>query len=243
MLKQAFELWITPEFERRKSAGLIGSDFVLQSAQVLFPDDGAPKVRFNEEVKGFLQVRTARAVQKGQPVFADDIADFVGLDLLEEDLNFGHFTLIEHHDNWVILFDFNRNKQHASELVAEQFTNVAAHCFANGYFGPFIDNLFSACELLAKARLITTVLKRGSAQTHGHIHSTINSWRKLGNVGSEFVDLFNELSRARVPARYTGQASNAAFDASHVELTRKEIAILRSRFLPKIEAQEAAQNT
>ena len=65
------------------------------------------------------------------------------------------------------------------------------------YRAPFIDNLFNACELLAKARLITIIRMR-DVGSHGVIHSTINSWRKLGNVSDEFVDLFNKLSQARV---------------------------------------------
>jgi hypothetical protein len=239
-LKDAFELWITPEYERRKTAALIGQNFRLSSAQVLFSDEGAPLVRFNEEVRGVIQVRAARAVNAGDPVLTADIADFVGMELLKEERDYGHFTLIQHHDKWVMLFDFSRNRAHASDLInlAAEFISVAEHCLAAKFPGPFIDNLFSACELLAKARLITVVLRKGS-RSHGHIHSRINSWRKLGNVGGEFVDLFNQLSTARGGARYQARFLDGVVVESSLQIARKEAEVLRARVAPKIAALAA----
>ena len=60
---QAFALWINPEIERRKAAGLIGETFSLSTAQVLFGDEGPPIVRLNEEVRGKLLVGVARDVK------------------------------------------------------------------------------------------------------------------------------------------------------------------------------------
>lgn len=235
-LKQAFELWITPEYERRKAEGKVSGNFRLMTAQVLFSDEGPPIVRFNEEVRGLIQARAARNIAKGDPVTTEDVADYVGMELLKEDRDYGHFTLIQHHEKWVMLFDFSRNKAHASDLVAlaSQFINVAEYCLKAKYLGPFLDNLFSACELLAKARLVTVILKKSSSHSHGHIHSTINSWRRLGNVGDEFVDLFNQLSRARVPARYRGQFFEEIINHASLQTARKEAENLQGRFAPRI---------
>jgi HEPN domain-containing protein len=106
-----------------------------------------------------------------------------------------------------MIFDFQTNKGKAANLVrlAEEFLDTAKFAASNGKNGPLIDNLFSCCELLAKARLITYAEEKRLG-SHGAIHAKINRWGKLGNVDGKFVELFNELSNARSKARYNADS-------------------------------------
>jgi len=98
-------------------------------------------------------VRISKPVQVGDNVSFDDIEKFEALQLDEEEADAGHFTVIRRNDGWVMLFDFQRNKRKACELVelGEQFLAVAEYALSNNFLGPYIDNLFSACELESPA--------------------------------------------------------------------------------------------
>jgi hypothetical protein len=228
-LRQAFKLWITPEIERRVNAGTLTLPVDLQAAQVLFHEGRHPEIRLNNEVRGSPLVRISKPVQVGDNVSFDDIEKFEALQLDEEEADAGHFTVIRRNDGWVMLFDFQRNKRKASELVelGEQFLAVAEYALSNKFLGPYIDNLFSACELLSKARLITADQTR--LKTHVAIHSKINLWQKLGNADSKFVELFNELSNLRPSVRYGGSQNISLEADGAVGHVRAEIARLRFR--------------
>src|SRR5215475_9103569 len=107
----------------------------------------------------------------------------------------------------------------------------AEHALARQHFGPAIDNLFSACELAAKARLITSAAMSSEVRTHGTIHSGINQWGRLGNVDAEFVEMFNKLSRNRGAARYAPNKIDLSglINADMISKARAEIAELKLR--------------
>ncbi len=48
--RQMSELWIQPELEARRAAGLIPADFVLQRCLILLPPNAKPVVQFNDEI-------------------------------------------------------------------------------------------------------------------------------------------------------------------------------------------------
>jgi hypothetical protein len=129
-------------------------------------------------------------------------------------------------------FDFRQNKAKASHFVklAEEYCAVAAHAMSEHHLGPAIDNLFSACELVAKARLITEAAQRSDVKKHGTIRAGINRWGTIGNVDREFVETFNKLSNARNSARYTaGGDLSGLVDADMITKARAEIMQLRDR--------------
>jgi hypothetical protein len=238
-LTQAFRFWITPEIERRRNAGEIDEGFILTAAQVLFGDGGPPTVRLNGEVQGFLQARGVRAVEAGEPVRSEDLAEIVGMELMDGDRDSGHFTIFRQGDAWALTFNFNRNRQYATDLITlgEQFVRTAEFCKSERLEGPYIDNLFSACELLAKAHLITTALDK-RARGHRLIANTINRWRSLGNVGDEFVDLFNKVRDLRPRARYAPDSLEVLSNAdADLKIARAEIELLRERYSPKWAAE------
>lgn len=209
VIKNVFEIWFTPEIERRKAAGLIG-DFVLMFAQALFPEDGANQIRLNDEVRGTMMVEAQRDATLGEQALMADLECIRSFELIEEEMDCGHFTVVRRgaSNRWMISFNALAGRRKAAGLVRLEseflFTSKAAA--AGGHVGPAIDNLFSACELLAKAELIMHRFEAAKSKKHGAIHSAINRWGQLGNVHPQFVRTMNRMGNLRSAARYEGTA-------------------------------------
>jgi hypothetical protein len=231
-LRQMFNLFIGPEIDRRVAAGLLTTQFNLEKAQVIFDGDKSPQVRLNDEVRGSMLVKVSKPVEIGDPIGVADITEVDRWELDIADADCGHFTVIRWAgDNWQMLFDFQRNKRKGADLVslAEQFLATAEFAFSKGHSGPYIDNLFSSCELLAKARLMTAAAQN-DIDSHKTIHSKINLWKKMGNVDGKFVTLFNELASARSVARYSaGKYLSIQSETDAVDCVRDEVALLKWR--------------
>lgn len=201
--KQAFELWLTPKIEKRIAEGRWQRGQWMRIAQVLFSDD-ATVVRLNDDVKFSAKVDPSTPLIPGAALIVEDFKRIrmTQIDLLDEDADCGHFTVVNM-GLPQILFDFRRNKLSAKQLLdlAEQFLNAAKFSMKEGHIGPFLDNLFSSYELVAKSILITSMLTN-TEKTHGVIYSAINKARKTGMINSDFVDIFNKIRELRIGARY-----------------------------------------
>jgi HEPN domain-containing protein len=230
-LLQMFKFYVEPEIERRRSGRLLTEPFILARAQVLFFEGRSPEVRLNDEVKIALLVRAPRAVQKGEAVSLSEIEHIEGSELDLADSDAGHFTAVLLNNNWLMFFDFRRNKRKASALVkrAEEFCAMAEHALSERFAGPWVDNLYSACELLAKARLITSSAESSDVKSHGRIHSEINRWGLLGNVDRKFVETLNKLSNLPTSARYKGDDISQHVSPEMVATARAEISELKIR--------------
>jgi HEPN domain-containing protein len=206
VVRQAMEFWIEPEIERRRAAGTVREDFALAAAQVIFdPEADEIEVRLNDEVKAAVLVEAKRDVAKGEEITADEIAAYKDIILTEDDPNAGHITIVPHQEHWGLAFDFRRNAAHIGAHVdrARQFLDTAAWARQEGKVGPFVDNLFSATELMAKGLLIWMPdEKLLRAKSHGLIHDRFNYERKMDNVDPRFAKLLNDLAGLRRPARY-----------------------------------------
>lgn len=206
LLAQAFELWFNPEMERRATAGLLGDDFALYAAQVLFPPEGDNRIRLNDEITGVMVVAAHRAVERGEHVTLSDLAGVQRYELDDTDLDCGHLTIIQRGKSWMIDFDFLSGRAKAADILrlADQYHAAAIVCVQRALDGPAVDNLFSACELAAKAELILHRSSAVKAKTHDPLKSAINAWGKLGNIDPAFVSIFNALGQQRADARYNG---------------------------------------
>jgi hypothetical protein len=107
--------------------------------------------------------------------------------------------------------------------LAKQFLSAATHSADLGHAGPAVDNLFSACELASKARLILHRSPAARSKKHGTVGAAINQWGRLGNVDVAFLDLFNRMSNARSPARYDAAASPDSPAPSDFEIVKQEL--------------------
>jgi len=205
-MRQAFDLWINPEIERRRKAGRLARNFGLHAAQVIMNVDAdAPDVRLNEEVRAVLKVRANRRIEKGEALTAADFNDIEGIELTDVDPNAGHLTLLLHKGFWHLEFDFRYNAARISEHVkaAEEFLGGASHALGQRDLRVFVDNLFSAVELAAKGLLLMQPDKSVLvARRHQAISAKYNLWSKLGNTERRFADLLNRLPDLRSSARY-----------------------------------------
>jgi hypothetical protein len=228
-LVHMFQIAFTPEIERRIAAGLIDDAFFVNVAQLITRDGGKQEVRFNDEVRGVGRVRVNQPVQKGDPVPFSDLAGMENFDVEEVELDCGHFTMFYSNPGWRIFFNFNTGRAKSFGLIerAAEFLAAARYSAEQGHAGPAIDNLFSACELLSKARLILIRSPAVQSKSHGSIGSAINAWRKLGNVDAAFVDLFNRMSNEREGARYTGSKEVAPPSIEEFELVATELQLLK----------------
>ena len=204
-IRQAFDLWIIPEVERRRSDGLIGEGFELHKAQIVFSSESdSPIVRLNDEVKATLTVRVNRPIAEGEAVSGRDFDEILGASLTAEDHpNAAHVTLVRHRDAWVMAFDFRYNGARIADVVdaAREFLACAAFAVEQGHRRAAVDNLFSAAELTAKAILLQ-LPDSDPLATHTYIKSKYNRWGGFGNADGRYVDLLNRLSHLRKPARY-----------------------------------------
>jgi len=212
--EQAWANWVSPEIEARREMGRLPAGFELRAAQIIFsPDAEAPAVRLNEEVVAVARVKIEGPIEKGQAIFENQIQDIESVDLTDSDSDSGHFTLLRVQDHWHIAFDFRRYATHVAQMVklAGQFLDTATQALASDSVPAFVDNLFSAVELLAKAQLVLNGGHDPGSRKHSAIHSYFNMWGKLGNTRTEYVRLLNDLAKMRPKARYMVDA----FTLSH----------------------------
>jgi hypothetical protein len=157
LMRQAFEVWINPEVERRRQKGALSTQIELVAAQIVFHSERPVEIRLNDEVRAKAQVRLNRSVEKGEAVRVEDLADILNVELTGEDVNSAHTTLIRTEpDRWVVTFNAQYNRQRAKVLAsaADQYIQMAELALGNGFYRAFVDNLHSALELAAKAQLI-----------------------------------------------------------------------------------------
>lgn len=205
LLRQIFDFWVNPEVERRRTAGTLSSGFTLLGAQVIMNIGEPIVIRLNDEVRAAFQVIANTDVAKGEQFHWDQVKQITDFRLTDEDPNAGHFTICWTGKGWLIFFDCRYNAAKAGELLkaADEFIVAAGHAREQGHARAFLENLFAAAELTAKARLILLpdekILK---AKTHGAIASRINLESRFGNVDRNFVDVLNDLGRRRGQGRY-----------------------------------------
>jgi hypothetical protein len=149
-------------------------------------------------------LRAPRSIQKGEPVYANDLRYIERLELPDELLDSAHFTIVRTGEGWHMFFNFLRGRAKAKDMLelAGEFLETARSARDRGHGGPAVDILFSACELISKAELLLHRNPAGSSRTHGSISAQINLWGRSGNIDAAFVKLFNRLRDERPKARY-----------------------------------------
>jgi hypothetical protein len=209
-VQEVFRLWVTPELERRRDAGLLTTPYVLEKAQVVMNLDRAIEVRLNDEVKGVAMCAVDAAAVKGLaegPVPWAVINDVAEFRLSDADPNAAHITILAVPGRGCALFfDFryNGSRVHESVAAAEEFLATAVFAASQRYGRAFAENLFAATELTAKAMLLMLPFPELlTSKTHKAVKSRLNQHgRHAQNVDPAFVDLHKELLPLRTDARY-----------------------------------------
>ena len=219
LFQQVVDIWINPELQRRSAAGLVDESFVLNAAQIIFRVDKPPEVRINNEVKIAIRVKLRNPKLHGEPVLPEEIESIHGMELTGDDVDGAHITLLRKGgDLWDIEFDaqYNRSKAKALAQAAAEFLAAAKASLQSGHFRPFVDNLYSAAELSAKAQLVLIPNpKMLSATSHGFVVSQFNIvGGKMGNAPGHHVNLINRLSDMRSKAKYSPESFKLAPDVA-----------------------------
>jgi len=209
-IKQVFDLWVNPELERRRASGAIVGRFELRAVQIVMNVGEPPRVRLNDEVRAIMFAKVPDAVRAhlrvGEPVYWDQVVDLTEVVLTDADPNAAHVTLVFRPGGAIHMsFDFRYNAARVADslAVANEFWQTAKLASRKGHAHAFLENLFAAAELVAKAQLSflpDEELLR--SRKHTAVASKINLHRKLGNVDGAAVDLFNDLFAMRGVARY-----------------------------------------
>jgi hypothetical protein len=207
-LQQAFSLWILPEIQRRTDEGALPPNFQLLAAQIVFWPDGRPlEVRFNTEVRcTFVVEPTADLIAEVDKLIGlDEINRIVEIHPPVEEADAGHVTILRLRDSWSFTFDFTYNNARVAQTLkaAEDFLFTAHAAAKQRRYRPFIDALFSAVELMAKALLLSAPGRDALEWNHKKIAVRLNLRRKGNVIGGAFAPLLNDLAELRRSARYS----------------------------------------
>lgn len=186
---------------------LLDESFQLLAAQaIIFPDSRPPLIRLNGEVSADLKLKkgTDTTVENFWP----SAADVLKIKLKEgEFVNCAHVTMIGLADTFQLVFDFTYNREISSAnlQIAREFLTTARFALHKDLKSAYIDNAFSAAELLAKTNLLLETNKLMVGKTN---HSAIKSeFNKRHRYSTDDFDLsvknvLNKLSDMRSRARY-----------------------------------------
>lgn len=209
LFHQILNLYILPEIKIRQENGELSIPFRIDAAQIVFfPDNRKRIIRLNQEVKAVAEVVYKNGInkKKGEPVSKNELADIKRITLTnEDDPDCAHVFLMNIGEKWIIYFDFRYNKNLASNHIkrASEFIESAEFNFQNKHMGPFIDNLFSASELLAKSILLLAPdPKFRKKSSHYIIKDKFNRFVNLGNLELEYANILNKLVNLRPKGRY-----------------------------------------
>lgn len=209
VLNNFMDLYVIPEIEKRQEQGIINKPFALGSCQVIFhPDGSKPTVRLNQEIKAILVCKKKKGVafKKNDFINENDIENINCIKLVEdEESTFGHFTCVHFKGRKIFSFDFRYNKGLSQQHIetAEQFILSAEECLKKQMLNVFIDNLFSAAELLAKSIvLLHTGVNLAKKSSHKSIQIKFNQFASHGNIDLDQKNAFNRLAQLRRRARY-----------------------------------------
>ncbi|ESY71123.1 MULTISPECIES: hypothetical protein [Mesorhizobium] len=228
-----FKLYFQPELERRSADGRIRLPADIAMGQVVFPEDGKPIIRFDEEVR--IVARLSMPLTDITNADTGNLSSLDGverLDLVDEELDYGHFTFLRLGEKIRMAFSFLYGRLTARKKIdrADEFLIAAKEAKNRGHTAVAFDNLFSATELLSRVHLeIHSNIKKG-VKTHSSVASGINRWGKLGNVPEAFTAIFNKASNARDQARYRACSNDELILADEeFAVVDREIKLLRDQ--------------
>lgn len=206
LIQQCLDLFFLPEVRKRQSEGQIEKPYNLAAAQIIFHPTEGQTVRLNDEVKFALDATLLDGSRTQNHRYnLADIAEIHAFRLTDVDADCGHATLFRRIEGWSLHFNFARYQDTCREYIeaASQFIASARTARDTEAWRVFIDNLFSACELAAKASLLWHADEQFIRKTnHNAISSRFNRYARSGNVPPEVREIFNTLRSSRSAARY-----------------------------------------
>lgn len=206
LFKQAVDLYVLPELTKRGTPTA-----QVRAAQVVMTVGQPVQVRLNDEVRAVLRAVAARPIAKGESVAPRDLRAVEDIALTDHDPNSAHITMVLLDAGWSIAFDFRYNRAEVARHLgaAAEFLATANDALGREHHHAFVDTLFSATELTAKAELLMlpdpALL---GTKSHKFVGQRFNQRGRHQSEVQLEVALFNRLSQLRYPARYLRNSLN-----------------------------------
>lgn len=227
LFNQVMSLWVKPEIEKRRKENRLPDSFKLKAVQVIFSIGSTPIVRLNDEVKVLIKAKAKRKIIKGELVYENDIKEIKELQLVDDERDFGHITIIFFKKSLSMGFSFIYDTSQSKKFLelGNEYLKSAEVDYRNELFRPMIESLSIAAENFAKARLYLLPDKEiRKAKKHGLIQSKVNIYSRTSNIiGQEFRGVFNDLQNARDKARYNPDYSISKTKANKTIETLKKM--------------------
>lgn len=206
IFQQVMDIFVTPEIERRIKEGKIKDGTVISKMQIVFSlDKGKNEVRLNKEVKAIAKSKINRAIKKGEVVYENDIDNIEKIELIDDDKNCAHITLLLFKNSWIVSFDFKYNKNRVKEHIeaSKEFYESAKDNLDKNRLRPFFECAFASAELSAKAVLLTLPDKKIlEGKNHKDRIKQFKNWTELGNAPKKHSEVLIKLNSLRPSARY-----------------------------------------
>jgi hypothetical protein len=179
------DIWFNPELERIRHLGLVKEDYQPEKMQVILFLTGQKSIGFDKDVIAIEKLKANRNYE-----------------------DCGHITFKKVNGNWEGFFDFRYNKGRAEKLfnTALEFFETAKDAYDARRTRSFVDNLFSAMELLVQCRLFV-ISNQNYVDKPSHKWTTneFSIFVKLGNMNPKYPKILGRLSQLRNAARYHKQ--------------------------------------
>lgn len=186
--EQVFQIWVEPEVQRR---GDLSVADVTKALVVMEPHTGT-RVLLNEEV--------VFTDEDGTPTDELEAAHFLRPAGLPA--NAGWVGYLARGDEAILVFDFRRNRERASDRLdlAQEYVDTARLAADAGLFRPAMWNAFAAAELSVVAQL----LMHNDEPSRDHIeHRRLwRQWTDLGNAPKQHSETLAGLLKFRKAVRY-----------------------------------------
>jgi hypothetical protein len=195
--KNVLDLWIYPEINKRLEEGKISKNTEVRRALITMnPNKNSPEVRINNEVGVTVITKYKSDVPKK---YGED--EHLVIEQIDKDPNSAYIILIRVKDLWTIKFEGTWNKARAGQRfdAAKEFYEAATLCINNRLLRPFIDNLYSAVELLITSQLLL-MADKDYARKQSHPSTRIHF--NAGQYDPEHENIYNKLYGLRDAARY-----------------------------------------
>ena len=204
-LSQVIDLFVTPDIERRRSAGTLEGSVDLFGFQVVWTRGGSapPEVRLNSEMRVIARMQgpLAPGTKVGDLFSPDENMKVDAIHLAEEEAGtFAHFSALRVANRWYYTFDFRYQQEAARKHVAaaEEFWATADGAFGNKQLRAFVDNAFSAAELVTKSDLLLLSQIGEGRLSHNVVRNVAEKFFHLAPLHA----LVERLSALRLEARY-----------------------------------------
>lgn len=220
LLQSFVDNFFAPELIRRQKQGELPKPYALHAAQyIMYKGMEESVFRFNGDCK--FTIVTDEDLEPIDRTKLTRETDFT-LDLHPDDGDAGHISILLLADGgWTGAFSciYNREASREHLAAADEFAEAAIQSLRNKNMRAFVDTMFSACELISKAFILSDLSPQHAkgGGSHSLISSKVNLETKTGTVPEMYSALHNKYKNLRNPARYLKGSMNLTHEEAETD--------------------------